>query len=92
MDFFYHLLVSLLNFWCLLIAAQLTIVLTYIVDGEDVLLPLCNMPPDILAFVWYRGQGTDRNCVIAFLVTFLRDGIKGPACSRQESITLMDPY
>ncbi|XP_036884288.1 carcinoembryonic antigen-related cell adhesion molecule 21-like [Sturnira hondurensis] len=79
--------VSLFNFWCQPTTAQLTVVSTYNSEGEAALLPLHNTSNDAIAFVWYRGKNTDRNCMIAFLITNLTDDIKGPAYSGRERIT-----
>ncbi|XP_035868064.1 carcinoembryonic antigen-related cell adhesion molecule 21-like [Phyllostomus discolor] len=79
--------VSLFNFWCQPTTAQLAIVSTSIAEGEAALLPLRNTPPEVLAFVWYKGEGTSKNSIIAFLFTFSTYDIKGVAYSGRERIT-----
>ncbi|XP_037006639.2 carcinoembryonic antigen-related cell adhesion molecule 21-like [Artibeus jamaicensis] len=79
--------VSLLNFWCQPTTAELSVVSTYSAEGEAALLPLHNTPNDVITFVWYRGKSTNRNFMIAFLITTLRYDIKGPAYSGRERIT-----
>lgn len=79
--------VSLFNFWCQPTTAQLSVVSTYKAEGEAALLPLPSTTNDAVTFVWYRGKITNRNSMIAFLITNLRYDIKGPAYSGRERIT-----
>ncbi|XP_035868059.1 carcinoembryonic antigen-related cell adhesion molecule 21-like [Phyllostomus discolor] len=80
------LVVSLFHFWCQPTTAEVSIVSTSIAEGEAALLPLQNTPPNVTAYIWYRGQKTDRSHMIAFLITHLRYDIKGPAYSGRERI------
>ncbi|XP_036923691.1 carcinoembryonic antigen-related cell adhesion molecule 21-like [Sturnira hondurensis] len=61
------LVVSLFNFWCQPTTAQLAIVSTYAAEGKEVLLHVRNKPPDHSVLLWYKGEGTDKNNIIAFL-------------------------
>ncbi|XP_045700919.1 carcinoembryonic antigen-related cell adhesion molecule 3-like [Phyllostomus hastatus] len=78
--------VSLFNFWCQPTTAHVSVVSTNITEGQSALLPLHNMPANVTAFVWYRGEGTNRSHMIAFLFTFSTYDIKGPAYSGREKI------
>ncbi|XP_054444346.1 carcinoembryonic antigen-related cell adhesion molecule 21-like [Pteronotus mesoamericanus] len=77
---------SLLNFWNPPTTAQLAIVSTNAAEGEEVLLHIRNKPPDVIAFVWYRGEGANKNRVIALLAIKLNLHLRGPAHSGQERI------
>ncbi|XP_054444351.1 carcinoembryonic antigen-related cell adhesion molecule 21-like [Pteronotus mesoamericanus] len=66
--------------------AQLAIVSTNAAEGKDVHLRIRNKPPNDVDIVWYRGEGTRKNRVIAFLSKELRKHIKGPAHTGRERI------
>uniref|UniRef100_L7N1E4 Ig-like domain-containing protein n=1 Tax=Myotis lucifugus TaxID=59463 RepID=L7N1E4_MYOLU len=77
--------VSLLNFCCLPTTAQLAVVSTNAAEGQDVILHIRNMPPDVRGFVWYRGEGENYKHHIAFLGMFLSYRT-GPAYSGREQV------
>ncbi|XP_045705508.1 carcinoembryonic antigen-related cell adhesion molecule 1-like [Phyllostomus hastatus] len=78
--------VSVFNFCCQPTTAQIFIGVHFEPAGGTVLLPLNSTHPNVTAFIWYRGQSMDSNDMIAFLITHLRDDIKGPAYSGREKI------
>ena len=59
---------------------------TYIAEGDAALLPLHNTPPNVLAYIWYRGEVRSKNRMIAFFFTFATYDVKGPAYRGRESI------
>ncbi|XP_035868065.1 carcinoembryonic antigen-related cell adhesion molecule 21-like [Phyllostomus discolor] len=67
--------------------AQLSIVSTHCAKGEDVVLHIRNKPPEVLVLVWYRGNGVNKNNVIAFSVMTLSFHLTGPENNGQEIIT-----
>ncbi|KAF6076936.1 CEA cell adhesion molecule 21 [Phyllostomus discolor] len=85
------LVVSLLNFWCLPATAQFAIVSTNVAEGKDVLLRLRNTPPDVISFLWYRGEGAKSNRKIASVSVPLRAFAKGPLYTGREIIYTQGP-
>ncbi|XP_059523403.1 carcinoembryonic antigen-related cell adhesion molecule 3-like [Myotis daubentonii] len=77
--------VSLLNFWSLPTTAQLAIVSTNAVEGQDVTLRIRNMPPVVRGFKWYRGEEANYEHNIARL-GMLPGHRVGPAHSGREQI------
>ncbi|KAK1330134.1 hypothetical protein QTO34_010320, partial [Cnephaeus nilssonii] len=78
--------VSLLNFWSLPTTAQLAIVSTNAVKGNNAILRIHNKPPNATAFRWYRGKGANPNRYIATLTMEERRYKTGPAYSGRENI------
>ncbi|XP_054444347.1 carcinoembryonic antigen-related cell adhesion molecule 21-like [Pteronotus mesoamericanus] len=70
---------SLLNFWCLPTTVQPAIWTKNAVEGEDVHLRIRNMPPEAKRVMWYRGEGVNKDRIIAFLVTTSKYHLRGPA-------------
>ncbi|XP_036884290.1 carcinoembryonic antigen-related cell adhesion molecule 21-like [Sturnira hondurensis] len=58
--------VSLFNFWCQPITAQLAIASTYAPEGKDVVLRVLNKPANPSVLMWYKGEGTDIKNILAF--------------------------
>ena len=65
----------------------MSIVLTYAVEGKDVLLRIHNKPPEVVGIVWYKGNGVDKNNVIAFYIMTSSFYLSGPANNAGEMIT-----
>ncbi|KAM5297500.1 cell adhesion molecule CEACAM21-like [Glossophaga mutica] len=69
--------VSLLNFWSQPATAQLTVESINALEGTDVLLRIRNKPPNAIGLIWYKGNTTDSNRVIAFLTVIRRIHTRG---------------
>ncbi|XP_016078625.1 PREDICTED: carcinoembryonic antigen-related cell adhesion molecule 21-like [Miniopterus natalensis] len=78
--------VSLLSSWSPPASAQLAIVPTNAVEGEDVVLRVRNMPPDAVAFQWHRGEGGKAERYIAYYSVAARDFGRGPEFTGRERI------
>nr|KAF6285378.1 hypothetical protein mMyoMyo1_002609 [Myotis myotis] len=77
--------VSLLNFWSLPTTAQLAIVSTDAEEGQDVILRIRNMPPNVTGFMWYRGEGAKfKDNIAGFRMSTGHRA--GPAYSGREQI------
>ncbi|XP_053771823.1 cell adhesion molecule CEACAM21-like [Desmodus rotundus] len=74
--------VSLLNFWCQPTTAQLAIVSTYAAEGKEVFLHIHNKPLNVSGLLWYKGEGTARKHIIAFLTERPGMSLRGPAFGR----------
>ncbi|XP_037006635.2 carcinoembryonic antigen-related cell adhesion molecule 21-like [Artibeus jamaicensis] len=73
---------SLFNFWCQPTTAQLAIVSTYAAEGKDVILRIHNKPPNHASLLWYKGEGANKNNIIAFLSEKPRMHLLDPAFGR----------
>ena len=64
----------------------MSIVLTYAVEGKDVLLRIHNKPPEVVGIVWYKGKGVDKNNLIAFYIMTSSFYLSVPEDSDKEMI------
>ncbi|XP_053511713.1 carcinoembryonic antigen-related cell adhesion molecule 21-like [Artibeus jamaicensis] len=77
----------LLTIWSLPTTEQLNIVSTFSAKGEDVVLHISSKPQEAVAFVWYKGEGVDRNNVIAFFIPTSSFYLSGPQNNKRQIIT-----
>ncbi|XP_062965970.1 carcinoembryonic antigen-related cell adhesion molecule 5-like [Cynocephalus volans] len=80
--------VSLLTFWIPPHTAQLTVesVPFNAAEAQDVLLLVHNLPENLLAYHWYKGQGVLNNQLIISYVIYNQVNISGPAYSGRERV------
>ncbi|XP_066227934.1 carcinoembryonic antigen-related cell adhesion molecule 21-like [Saccopteryx leptura] len=78
--------VSLLTSWSPPTTAQLAIVSVNTAEGEDVVLRLRNKPPNPAAYMWFRGEGANRNRIIGHLSMDLKFYAAGPVSTGREKI------
>jgi len=85
--FFSSLLASLLTCWLLPTTAQVTLKSSppQVVEGENVLLSADNLPENIIAFAWYKGE-TDMNRGIALYSLRYTVSLTGPVHSGRETL------
>lgn len=78
---------SLLTCWHLSTTSQVTIELVppQVVEGEDVLFLVHNLPKDITGFSWYKGSPV-LNHGIALYETSTKEGLKGPKTNARETL------
>ncbi|XP_050624337.1 pregnancy-specific beta-1-glycoprotein 2-like [Macaca thibetana thibetana] len=83
-----HVLASLLIFWNTPTTAQVTIEAqpTKVSEGKDVLLLVQNLPQNLIAYIWYKGQKTDFRHYITSYVIDAETIIVGPAYSGRETV------
>uniref|UniRef100_A0A8D2FTT2 Ig-like domain-containing protein n=1 Tax=Theropithecus gelada TaxID=9565 RepID=A0A8D2FTT2_THEGE len=83
-----HILASLLIFWNTPTTAQVTIEAqpTKVSEGKDVLLLVQNLPQNLIAYIWYKGQKTDFRHYITSYVIDAETIIVGPAYSGRETV------
>nr|XP_028698791.1 pregnancy-specific beta-1-glycoprotein 2-like [Macaca mulatta] len=81
-------LTSLLIFWNPPTTAQVTIEAqpTKVSEGKDVLLLVQNLPQNLIAYIWYKGQKTDFHHYITSYVIDAETIIVGPAYSGRETV------
>ena len=60
---------------------------TQCVEGDDVLLRIRHKPPEVVVIVWYKGNGVDKNNVIAFYIMTSSFHLSGPTNNAGEMIT-----
>ncbi|XP_053511715.1 carcinoembryonic antigen-related cell adhesion molecule 21-like [Artibeus jamaicensis] len=72
------LVVSLLNFWSQPTTAQVTVESTNALEGTDVTLRIHHTAPNTAGFLWYRGDTTDSNHIIAYLIEDQTIHVRGP--------------
>ncbi|XP_065390526.1 pregnancy-specific beta-1-glycoprotein 7-like [Macaca fascicularis] len=79
---------SLLIFWNPPTTAQVTIEAqpTKVSEGKDVLLLVQNLPQNLIAYIWYKGQKTDFHHYITSYVIDAETIIVGPAYSGRETV------
>uniref|UniRef100_A0A8D2K4U0 Ig-like domain-containing protein n=1 Tax=Theropithecus gelada TaxID=9565 RepID=A0A8D2K4U0_THEGE len=79
---------SLLIFWNTPTTAQVTIEAqpTKVSEGKDVLLLVQNLPQNLIAYIWYKGQKTDFRHYITSYVIDAETIIVGPAYSGRETV------
>uniref|UniRef100_A0A2K6AN77 Ig-like domain-containing protein n=1 Tax=Macaca nemestrina TaxID=9545 RepID=A0A2K6AN77_MACNE len=79
---------SLLIFWNTPTTAQVTIEAqpTKVSEGKDVLLLVHNLPQNLIAYIWYKGQKTDFRHYITSYVIDAETIIVGPAYSGRETV------
>ncbi|XP_045426928.1 carcinoembryonic antigen-related cell adhesion molecule 3 isoform X2 [Pipistrellus kuhlii] len=79
---------SLLTFWSLPTTAQLTIesVPPNAAEGKNVLLCVHNLPANLLAYSWYKGEMVDSDLRIVSYATDTRIITLGPASNNREAI------
>ncbi|XP_035868061.1 carcinoembryonic antigen-related cell adhesion molecule 21-like [Phyllostomus discolor] len=80
------LVVSILNYWCPPTTAQFAVVPTNAAEGTNVSLRLHNTPPDVIGFVWYRGERAKPYNKIATFDVNQKTHVRGPAYSGREEI------
>ena len=83
----YSLLASLLTCWFLPTTARVTIesLPPQVVEGENVLLRVDNLPENLLGFIWYKGV-TDMSLGIALYSLTYSRGVTGPVHSGRETL------
>lgn len=88
MKFLSSLLAYLLTCWLLPTTTQVTIesVPSIAVEGETVLLFVHSLPPNILAFYWYRGVRALRSFQIAEYVIATKSCVEGPSHRGRETV------
>nr|XP_024644426.1 pregnancy-specific beta-1-glycoprotein 2-like isoform X3 [Macaca nemestrina] len=79
---------SLLIFWNTPTTAQVTIEAqpTKVSEGKDVLLLVHNLPQNLAAYIWYKGQIMDLHHYITSYVTDTEIIVFGPAYSGRETV------
>ncbi|XP_012888070.1 PREDICTED: carcinoembryonic antigen-related cell adhesion molecule 3 [Dipodomys ordii] len=79
---------SLLTIWKSPIPAQFTIDVMppLAAEGREILLKVHNLPQNLFAFRWFKGQQTTAHCEIASYVTKLNIITLGPASGRREIV------
>ena len=60
---------------------------TQCVEGDDVLLRIRHKPPEVVVIVWYKGNGVDKNNVIAFFIMTSTFHLSGPENNGGQNIT-----
>ena len=82
--YFSSLLASLLTCWLLSTTASVTIQSPkHVVEGENILLQVDNLPENLLAFAWYRGLTNWRLTIAVYLLDY-STSMTGPEHSDRE--------
>ncbi|XP_006100549.1 carcinoembryonic antigen-related cell adhesion molecule 21-like [Myotis lucifugus] len=80
--------VFLLTYWIPPTTAGFAIVSTIAFEGEDVILSLRNMPPDVIKIIWYREIEMKCHNFIASRAWYSSEYLTGPKYSGREEINL----
>ncbi|EPQ08486.1 Carcinoembryonic antigen-related cell adhesion molecule 5 [Myotis brandtii] len=83
--------VFLLTFWIPPTAAGFAIVSNGVVQGKDVILCLCNIPPDVIGFIWYKGIGMKYFDFIGSRAWNYSEYLTGPSYSHRVLISPEGP-